>query len=611
MLTGVAFQRSAENFQKAIPIFSNQFILTDLCLSTTTSPSLRSPILPSIATLINPASSILTILFRVLRTVLIVLISRLPTSKQRIKKISVANTAIYFHDGRALATCESGPPIRIQLPELGTVGWFNGNQAEGEMSPIGADSSKEGFGGKGPLSFMKEWTTGHPKIDPRTGEMLTIHCNFAPPYVHCSVVAPSKRPNDTVLNMPVPRVSGGKMMHDFGASFSHTVILDLALTLSPLNLLKGQPMVTYEPEKPSRFGIHPRREPTHVRWFETKGCCIFHTANTWDEHDASGRVVAVNMLACRLTSASVVYGPGNMLPPPTPKRKTASRRSATPPYSAKGDSKSPSTGNGSAKEEGPPPHMFSNPYTHANKGEHKEDEEGEEECRLYYYRFSLRHPNPTITHQYALSIIPFEFPTLNPAYEMSAAQFVYGCSTTADSFSAALGKAAKIDVLAKMDVHALLNRGHASPPQSITGSVDNRSLAEILHGKDEDESIQLFLLPPDHYAQEARFVSRTEPSSEDDGFLLFYVFDESQLDHEGECPPTSASELWILDAKTMKDVVAKITLPQRVPYGLHGNWFSEQQIQSQRAVQRFRKLPTAGSRGWTEGIRNRLLGLLG
>ena len=69
---------------------------------------------------------------RILRTVLLVILSHLPGSKQKIKKISVANTNVVFHDGRALATCESGPPMRIQLPGLETVGWYDGAKAEGE-----------------------------------------------------------------------------------------------------------------------------------------------------------------------------------------------------------------------------------------------------------------------------------------------------------------------------------------------------------------------------------------------------------------------------------------------------------------------------------------------
>ena len=69
---------------------------------------------------------------------------------------------------------------------------------------------------------------------------------------------------------------------------------------------------------------------------------------------------------------------------------------------------------------------------------------------------------------------------------------------------------------------------------------------------------------------------------EDDGWLVTYVFDESQLNENGEVSEDSKSELWIIDATGMEDVVAKVILPQRVPYGMHGNWFPQDEIINQR-----------------------------
>ena len=156
MLSGVFFEQEGEkgNMQ---PAFVNQYILTDVYNSSKTSSSLETPILPSIATLVNPMSSLATIILRILRTIALVILSHLPGSQQAIKKISVANTSILYHDGRALATCESGPPMRINLPGLETIGWFNGKVSEGE----GMCDTNPGFGGKGPFGFMREWTTAH------------------------------------------------------------------------------------------------------------------------------------------------------------------------------------------------------------------------------------------------------------------------------------------------------------------------------------------------------------------------------------------------------------------------------------------------------------------
>ena len=154
MLCGVSFRKTEHGVQ---PEFVNQFVLTDVFLSSVSSPNLRRPVLPSIATLVNPATTLLTIILYVLRTLLLVLLSHLPGSSQVIGRISVANTSIIYHDGRALATCESGPPMRVALPGLETIGWYNGKSAEGETGGEG----ETGFGGSGFIGFMREWTTGH------------------------------------------------------------------------------------------------------------------------------------------------------------------------------------------------------------------------------------------------------------------------------------------------------------------------------------------------------------------------------------------------------------------------------------------------------------------
>jgi carotenoid cleavage dioxygenase-like enzyme len=617
MLTGVWFDRAAAGTKRPTPRFVNQFVLTDLCLSTVDNATLRTPILPSIATLVNPVARLVVIVWRILRSAILVLLSHLPGSAQAIKRISVANTSILYHDGRALATCESGPPIRVQLPGLETVGWYDGNRTEGEPAEEQTHDGP-GFGGTGMNSWMREWTTGHPKVDPASGEMMLFHCNFLPPFVHYSLLPQEQSQSHSqttalkkLLNAPVPGCSGGKMMHDFGVSTHHTVILDLPLSLSPFNLMKNKPVVAYEPENPARFGVFPRRDPSAVRWFETSGCCIFHTANTWDEVNNEGDMIAVNMLACRLTSASLVFSAGNLTPPPHSNHKkpqNRKRRSFFATYDeddqVKDLEKVPSNEHTALLSEdclagyGPLSPLIS--------------EDDEEQCRLYYYRFDVSNPaSNKITDQYALSSIPFEFPTVAPHVEMSFARYIYGCSTSNASFGAALGKATKIDVIVKMDVDVLLARAKATPPDSVSGCLDTRSVQEVLAANNSQDAIQAFKLPPRQFAQEARFVARQSATSEDDGWLLFYVFDESQLDEHGECRPDATSDLWVLDARDMQTVVCQIHLPTRVPYGLHGNWFSEEQIQKQRAVERLRSMPVEAKRTTWKKVKEQSIDALG
>ena len=241
----------------------------------------------------------------------------------------------------------------------------------------------------------------------------------------------------------------------------------------------------------------------------------------------------------------------------------------------------------------------------------------EEQCRLYYYQFDLR--TGSIIHQWALASIPMEFPSVHPELEMQDARFVYGCSTTTTSFGSALGKATKIDALVKLDVTTLIARGWSYPPRSVTGVVDSRSVADILASEDDNDPINVFRMPEGWFAQEPRFVPASTKSSEDDGFLVFYAFDEAQLNSLGDVPADNSplhakSEFWIVNALNMKDIVARVQLPQRVPYGLHGTWFSAEQIKEQRPVDSIRSTTEALSlknKGIWMGVRDRIEKVLG
>lgn len=65
---------------------------------------------------------------------------------------------------------------------------------------------------------------------------------------------------------------------------------------------------------------------------------------------------------------------------------------------------------------------------------------------------------------------------------------------------------------------------------------------------------------------EASFVPAANPKSEDDGYLLSFIYDPSE----------GVSELAFLDAKNISDdPMARIILPARVPAGFHGSWISD------------------------------------
>ena len=410
---------------------------------------------------------------------------------------------------------------------------------------------------------------------------------FIAPFIRYSIV-PScikraskefRRESHRMLGTPVPGILSARMMHDFGVSSNYTIIMDLPLSLDPLNLAKNKPVVAYDPKGRSRFGIFPRYQPSAIRWFQTKPCCIFHTANSWDSMTTdpwSGLQItsSVNMLACRLTSASLVFSAGDLAAPIPVDDIPAENQEV-------------------------------------------------EQCRLYYYEFQMSNSmstyNNAIRHQWALSAIPFEFPSLRDSMAMSAAKYIYGCSMAGSTFGAALGRAVKINALVKIDVESLIAKGRRRPPSQITGCVDERTIEEICASGSASDPIKVFKMPEGWYAQEPRFVPRDDGECEDDGWLLSYVFDESQLADDGECKPSATSELWIVDAKNMHDVVARIHLPQRVPYGLHGNWFSKANVDNQRPVDTIRQLVRTSKKTerasglwqvWIK-VREKMEGLLG
>ncbi|KAJ5660979.1 uncharacterized protein N7484_000351 [Penicillium longicatenatum] len=538
MLAGVLF-RTTEQRGKIEPCFVNKYILTDVYLATKSMPWTRSPILPSMATLINPLTSTLSTFYQLCRFLILIIWSHLNGHGPPVRKISVANTAIVYHDKKTLATCQTGPPMRVQLPNLETVEWFNGSSTDYQNTTPG--SSENLLGRSGLLGFLKDWTTAHPHIDRITGDLISFQSSFLPPFVWYSVIPGGKKEKsqNPALHAAISGISSPKLMHDFGVSLKHTVILDLPMSLDPINMLRGRPIVHFDQNSRSRFGILPRHDPALLRWFETEPCFIFHTASTWDEIPSKStrddQVEAVNMVACRYTGVDMLYSMASIDIDLVPLSK----------------------GQGS-------------------------------DSRLYYYRFLLSdHTQNSITHQWALSAIPIEMPVVSPS--TNTPKFVYGCSSKSKMFGSSTGEPMNIDCLVKVNINILIQQGIEKGTKAVDGCVDERQIGEILQSEDTEDCIKVFQAPEGWCAQEPCFVPRSHARSEDDGYILTIMFDEAQLDKNGRALEDAKSELWIIEALDMRTVVARIFLPQRVPYGFHGNWFTREQIRMQKPYKSLRK----------------------
>ena len=190
---------------------------------------------------------------------------------------NVGNTAIVWHNKTLYALHESSEPHVITLPGLETEGTTN-------------------FEGKLTHPF-----TAHPKVDPRTGEMMTFGYIPFPPYVQYSVIdAGGALVHTTPITIPK-----GVMMHDFACSAHYSIFLDFPLTFDIARAMEGKSPLGFDKEHGSRIGIVPRMgNDEDVRWFTVEAGVVIHTANAWEEQTDEGEIVVIQ--ACRSKTSDVI-----------------------------------------------------------------------------------------------------------------------------------------------------------------------------------------------------------------------------------------------------------------------------------------------------------------
>jgi carotenoid cleavage dioxygenase-like enzyme len=347
---------------------------------------------------------------------------------------NAANTALIWHAGQFMALWEGGAPHQIQIPNLDTIGEYTYN------------------------GQLKSAFTAHPKVDPVTGEMMFFGYSFAPPYLQYSVVSAS---GELLRIVPID-LPMGVMMHDFAITENYTIFMDLPLTFSPQRAQKGEPIMMFERDRSSRFGIVPRHgDNSNIRWFESPACYVFHTLNAYEEGDE------VVLIGCRMSSTNVL-----------------------------------STKDTQSDPDGDIP-------------------------RLHQWRFHL------ITgevREQMLDDVPAEFPRVNENFLGRQTRYGYAGKI-------AQGSMPLFDGLIKYDHNNGKSQTH-----------------EFGQGR---------------YGGEAVFVPFPNATSEDEGWLITFVYDSQE----------DASELVVVNAQDVNaEPVARVLIPQRVPYGFHGAWVSEEQL---------------------------------
>ncbi len=168
---------------------------------------------------------------------------------------NLANTNIVRHAGRRLALWEAGPPTEFTA-ELDTVGIWD-------------------FNGRLDGAF-----TAHPKIDPRTGEMLAFAYLPSEPYLKYFQIGTDGTLERTVdIDLPEAIV-----MHDFAITEHYAVFVDAPMVLDIMAALHGEPMFRWNPDHVTRVGLLPRDGDT-VTWYETEASYINHFWNAWEDGD--------------------------------------------------------------------------------------------------------------------------------------------------------------------------------------------------------------------------------------------------------------------------------------------------------------------------------------
>ncbi len=164
-----------------------------------------------------------------------------------------ANTHIIEHAGRRLALWEGGLPTEV-TPALETVGEYD-------------------FGGR-----LRGAMTAHPRLDPRTGEMLMFGYSLFEPYLRYHEVDPDGTLAHSIeIDLPAP-----VMMHDLVMTEHHAVFLDSPFVFDIANLGKG-PLVRWMPDHGARIGVLPRRGAANeIRWFEIEPGHVQHFWSGWE-----------------------------------------------------------------------------------------------------------------------------------------------------------------------------------------------------------------------------------------------------------------------------------------------------------------------------------------
>jgi carotenoid cleavage dioxygenase-like enzyme len=162
------------------------------------------------------------------------------------------------HGGKLLALAEFSRPYRM-TPQLETMG-------------------PETFGGT-----LAAGICAHPKIDPRTGEMIAFHYNLQPPFLTWTTIGSD---GTATPPRPVEGVERPTMIHDMAITPRYVVLVVSPLFFDIEAAMRGGSMLAWEPRAGTRIALVPR-DGGPVRWCEDETFWLWHTVNAHEAKDTA------------------------------------------------------------------------------------------------------------------------------------------------------------------------------------------------------------------------------------------------------------------------------------------------------------------------------------
>ena len=170
----------------------------------------------------------------------------------------LANTNVYWHAGRLLASKEDSAPIQIDPDTLDTVGEFDW---EGDLSSPTA--------------------TAHPKIDPRDGS-LVFFGYMAKGETTRDIAYYEADATGRIVHEAWFEAPYSSMVHDWAVTENFVVFPIIPLTASLERLKAGGPLYVWDGSEDVYLGVVPRRGSS-VRWFRGTNRFASHIMNAFDD----------------------------------------------------------------------------------------------------------------------------------------------------------------------------------------------------------------------------------------------------------------------------------------------------------------------------------------